>query len=673
MPRAQGRPLESAWIFGQAAVVGLLGGALGVAFRFVVTALTELFMGEGAPIDVELAWWECLLIPTAGGLLAGLVLRSVRYVRGPFGIGDVLELAMTRRGSIHPVRSLVQIASSGLSIASGASIGREGANSQFGATIASVLGRRLPNSRRSRTVLLGCGIAAGMASAYRAPIAAALFVMEVVLGNFAMDVLAPIVVASVISTLVTMAAFGLEPIYPLGGELALTAPPLVLSAAVLGIMCGFGGIVFRKALELGRAGFAMVPGPLPVRMMLGGVIVGAIGIWYPEVWGNGQTTIEAIASDPKHAPTFFLLASLLVWKVVATSVTVGSGALGGVFTPTLVVGAAFGAAFARLIDFVAAGEHHTEFALVGMAGLCAATTHAPITAIILVFELTGHYGLILPLMLCSILASITARMLDEDSIYSERLRERGHDFNRGLEELAIHQNYVHDIMRRDATKIGDTTPFDDVLEVFQNARHDTIYVVDAQQSLLGLVHLHDVKQFINDPTLGSVVIAADLTRPCPAAEPEESLAAIISRFDDPDLDELPVVKGNGDRRLLGRVTRRDLVTCLSDEVLGERKLRAKLKIAGDRDAKWIEMPPGALLARLPVPDDLVGRSLDSLDLTGTSGLHMLVIVQRDPLGREERLLPRPEVVLVAGMELVVFGGEAEIAAFRRLHGLDGRG
>ena len=668
MQRARSLTLDSAWIFGQAAIIGVLGGLLGVAFRFGVVELGDLLTGPGGPVQSRLHWAHSLLLPAAGGLLAGILLRTVGYARGPFGIGDVVELAMTRRGVLRVRRSLVQIASSGLSIASGGSIGREGANSQFGATLAAWMGRALPNSRRGRTVLLGCGIAAGMAGAYKAPIAAAIFVMEVVLGNFAMDVLAPLVVASVISTLITVAAFGQDPLYDIG-EMALTDWPLVLSAAVLGTLCGIGGLAFRRALDAGRALFDRVPGPLPIRMALGGLAVGAIGIWYPETWGNGQATIFAIVRDPGTAPTFFLLASLLVWKVLATAATAGSGALGGVFTPNLVVGAALGAAFARVVDVVAPGEHHAQFALVGMAGLCAATTHAPITAIVLIFEMTGDYGLILPLMLCSILASTTARFFDPDSIYTARLRARGHSVPTGLEELAIHQNFVRDIMRRDPARILDTTPIDDVLEVFHRDRVGAVHVVDAAGHLLGLIHLHDVKQFINDPTLGSVIIALDLTRPAPTVRPDESLAAILERFDDPDLDELPVVDDKDEPRSIGRVTRRDLITCLSEEVLGERKLRAKLKIAGQRDAKWIEMPAGASLARVPVPDDLVDRSLESLELVQSQGVHALVVIQRDALGRETRLLPRPELVLREGMEIVVFGDDADLAQFRRLHGL----
>src|SRR5690606_37231962 len=214
---------------------------------------------------------------------------------------------------------------------------------------ASVLGHVFPNSPRSRTVLLGCGIAAGMSSAYKAPIAGAIFVMEVVLGKFAMDVLAPIVVASVVSTLVTAAAFDKDPLYQIGGAgLSLDDPQLVLSAALLGALCGCGGPAFRWALGLGKRAFERVPTPLALKMMIGGAIVGVIGIWYPEVWGNGQTTIHVIA-DEEIRLTFTLFSALLLSKVVATAATTGSGALGGVFTPTLVVGAAFGAAFAFVV------------------------------------------------------------------------------------------------------------------------------------------------------------------------------------------------------------------------------------------------------------------------------------------------------------------------------------
>lgn len=666
MAERRGLQLDSIWIYVQAAIIGVVGGGVGVAFRAGLAWIEHTMMGPHGPVLERLAWWQSLLLPTLGGLGAGLCLLAIRNVRGPFGIGDVVEMAATRRGTIRPLHSLVQIVSSGFSIATGGSIGREAANTQIGTTMAAILGRFVPNSPRSRVVLLGCGIAAGMASAYKAPIAAAIFVMEVVLGNFAMDVLAPIVVASVISTLITLAAFGRDPLYGYGA-LELTEPSLVLSAAVLGVLCGFGGIFFRKSLDAGKRVFDLVKAPLAIRIALGGLVVGAIGIWYPETWGNGQSTIDALAR-PETIPTLLVLATLFLMKIVATAATVGSGAIGGIFTPNLVVGAALGTAFARIVDSIVDGDHHTHFALVGMAGLCAATVHAPITAILLIFEMTGDYDLILPLMLCSILASITARLVDPDSIYTARLRARGHGVDHGLEELAVHTNFVRDVMRKDPATVSEHATLDDVLDIFNASRCDTVYVVDARRRLLGQVQLHDVKQFINDPTPGAVVIAADLATPSAVATADESLAAILESFHDPDLDELPVVRSRQDPLLDGRVTRRDVVATFSEEVLGQRSMRAKLRVAGRKESRWLELPHGAVLERIKVPVDLAGRSLGSLDLTGEHGLQVLVLLERDELGRERRAYPGADSVLADGMDLVVYGAREAVDAFLALHG-----
>ncbi len=662
--------MHSPWMYVQAATIGLFGGLLGAAFRKGTDWLMAAVMGAGAPVDVRLEWWQSLLIPTVGAVLAGLVLKSIRSEQGPFGIGEIIELCRTRTGKIQPGRSIVQIVSSGLSIASGGSIGREGANSQFGATIASLLGHWVPNSPRSRTVLLGCGIAAGMASAYKAPIAAAIFVMEVVLGNFAMDVLAPLVVASVVSTLTMLAFFDRSPLYSMGKDLELTAWPLVLSAGLLGLSCSLGSMFFRKSMALGKRAFARIPAPLVVRMALGGLLVGTIGIWFPEVWGNGQNTIEAIAGATAD-PALMTMVALCFWKVVATAATQGSGALGGVFTPNLVVGAAFGAAFSLIVDYVAGGDHRTEFALIGMAGMCAATTHAPITAMLLIFEMTGDYGLILPLMLCSILGSISARLIDPDSVYTARLRARGHKVDAGFEELALQTNYVRDVMRLGVASVRDTVPLDQVLDTFKATRLDALYVVDDKGELLGQVQLHDVKQFLNEGELGPVLIASDCTRSTPVARPDETVADVVRRFEKIELDELPVVRGEGAGVLAGRITRRDVVAVLSEEVLGSQALRTRVRTGQSGEGRRIELPDGATLSRVPLPDALADRSLASLELPANFGLHVLVVIERDGLGHEKRSIPDATTVLPEGADLIVLGTEPQIERFRGRFGLPG--
>ncbi len=288
---------------------------------------------------------------------------------------------------------------------------------------------------------------------------------------------------------------------------------------------------------------------------------------------------------------------------------------------------------------------------------------AKINAVELVFELTLDYGLILPLMLCSIVASIFARMLNEDSYYTENLREQGQEIPHGLEELAIQSNYVRDLMRKDVVKVVDTATFDEVLDVFTSSRRASVYVLSEAGILLGHIHLHDVKNYINDPSLSSVVIAADLTRSAPTVAADEPLASILARFDDPDLEELAVSTGGEQPRLTGRITRQDVIACLREEVLGDRKLRTKFRTEGRSEADFVQLPQGCELDRVPVPAEYHGRALDSLDLQATSGLTILVVVRSLSDGTEERLAPEPQVILDADTSLVVLGRPEAIRAF----------
>ncbi len=663
---SKGIKRQALGMFLLAALIGTLGGALGAGFQKAVIWIQHQVIGPGASLSAaaaELHWWQRVLTPALGGVLAGLLLMLLRRRHSPFGITEIIGLVALRKGTIRFRDSFIQILSSACTIGSGGSIGREGANSQIAATVAARLGRLFQVPSRTRSVLLGCGVAAGMACSYNAPIASAIFVMEAVLGNFAMDVFAPVVVASVLSTMLRQVLIAPDPIYGGGlpADLGALSPELVLSALMLGACCGVGGVVFRRSLRGGKRLFARLDLPKPAALGLGGLVVGVIGVWLPEVWGNGFEVIGTFC-ESGAAPPAMLVLSLLVWKVIGTAATAGSGGLGGVFTPNLVVGAAFGAFFAYAVQWLggagAADElRHQQitFTLVGMAGLCAATTHAPITAVVLVFELTLHYELVLPLMLCSITASVVARLLDEDSIYTESLRARGEDISGGIEELTLKTTYVRDVMRRDLATIRDTAAFDEVMDLLSRWQGDTVYVLDGDDKLTGRIQLLDVKNFINDPTLSSVVIAADLARPAIEVTPDESLAAVMPRFDDPDLTELAVTSRNQPGRLQGRVTRREVIAGISTEVLGS-KMRTRFRSDGKASA-YVDLPDGWELGRRPVPQAWHGLALDALPASDLLGLQPLFFVRRNPQGLEERLPAEPGLVLEAGWDVVALGTE----------------
>ena len=670
MTKARRLPLATSGIFVLAALVGGLGGLAGVGFREGLLLMQELLMDQrGSMVDAAsgLSVPMRIAIPAAGGLAAGLILWLLRKELTPFGVSDTMDMVGNRRSFVHPFRSLAQVASSACSLASGGSLGREGAITQLGTTLASVCGGVFRIGPRNRIVILACGTAAGMASSYNAPLAGAIFVMEVVLGSFAMEIFAPLVVASVSSRVVTDLLTDAPAIYESNAELFSEGEAwsygLVFSALVLGLLCGVGGVLFSHAMLLGKKLFAKIPGTPIVRLTLGGLAVGIIGVWFPQVWGNGKGAIDLIKEDYLANRAIGILAAILVFKVIATSITTGSGALGGVFTPTLVVGASLGAFFSfaaeTLVGFE--GSQPEALMLVGMAGVCAATTHAPITSIFLIFELTQNYQIILPVMLCSIAASLVARTIHGDSFYTARLRTKSTAHTTGLEELALEGNTVRDVMETDPVCVGQNATIDEVMDRFSSTRRDTIYVVDAENALVGRINLHDIKYFLNDSTLQTVVIAADLTRKAIPATPDETLARIIDRFDDPDLEELAVVERPDKQTVVGRITRRDLMACLSDEVLKHRKLRTKFRREEDSQNIHVQLPEGTQLTKLPIPDHFAGRTVGSIEFPFQ--VLPLIVVQIDSEGVESRTIADPSIVLDCKSKLILIGPELGLEEF----------
>ena len=672
MPKQKGMPLRAFAIFLLAAIIGVVGGLLGVAFQTGLNWIQHTLTGPEANLSDavrnHLNWWQTLLVPTAGGLAAGLVLLLVRGKKPPFGIADLVVLVQLRKGTIRLRESLVQIVSSACTIGSGGSIGREGANSQIAATVAALIARWTQLGSRPRAVLLGCGVAAGMATSYNAPITGAMFVMEAVLGNFAMDVFAPIVVASVLATMIRSELLSEGAIYAdsLPKELPELPSNLVLMALLLGVMCGFGGLVFRFALSIGRTAFTKLKLAPPLTLALGGLCVGAIGVFMPETWGNGIEVIQKIS----HEPSGTLILTLFVWKLAATCATVGSGGLGGIFTPNLVIGAAFGAFFAFGLHWLTgaaetgATKVETQiFAFVGMAGLTAATMHAPVTSVVLVFELTRHYELTLPVMLCCIVASITASLLDEDSYYTAAIKQKGEQLPGGIEDMAIRTTFVRDVLRRDVVTVRDTAGFSEVMQLLGSHRGDTIYVQDGIGALVGRIELQDVKNFLNDPALTSAVIAADLTRPAVTAGPDESIAAVMPHFDDPELREIAVVSPGNPPRLRGRVRHQDVITTLGSEVLGQQRRNTRLSLQG-ADAEDLKVPQGYELRTLLVPDAWVGLAIDALPPESLRGVVVMMAI-RSENGREEHVAGTPDLVLLEGWRVVVLGTPESIARLQR--------
>ncbi|HEY7697740.1 MAG TPA: chloride channel protein [Vicinamibacteria bacterium] len=404
-------------------LVALSAAAFAIAFRsalaFVLRSLADapdvVSAMKQAPLAVR------LFAPAVGGLLAGLLGLLVARAPAGHGVGDVMEAVVLGRVQLSmPVTVLKSIAS-WLAIAFGGSIGREGPLIQFGGAAGKVVSDRLALPPERTRVLIAAGTAAGFAAAYNTPFAAVLFVLEVVTGVVVLEAVVPVLVATVFASAVTRAVVGEGPIY---GQRAfqLQSPAELLSFALLGLVIAFGSQGFMHLLWFGENAFRRSPLRLPWRPAAGGLLAGAVVAFLPEVAGNGYEPLNALL-DGRFPVAFVAL--LLLGKCFATTCSVSSGSTGGVFTPTLLLGGGIGFLFANALVPALPMGPAGGYALVGMAAAIAATTRAPLMAAVMVFELSGDYAIVLPLMLATAVATLVSRWLGRESIYTAELRGRG--------------------------------------------------------------------------------------------------------------------------------------------------------------------------------------------------------------------------------------------------------
>jgi len=411
-----------------AALFGVAVGAAGFAVLFRY-AIALVFQHLYRATDVlaafrALPFYAAIALPLMGGAVAGGLGAVAVRLKGGHGVGEVMEAVALGKGRISLRLTLLKAVGSWLAIVTGGSVGREGPLIQFGGGLGGTLGRAFRLRERQIRALIAAGTAAGFAAAYNTPIAAVLFVVEVVTGVVALDILLPTIIATPIATALTRLAIGGGPIYGQRSFSMGSNAELALYAG-LGLLAGVAGPLFMQLLSAGERLFARLVAKRAPRAALGGALVGLMAIVLPQVTGNGYEAINLILAERL---SLGLLLILLVAKALATTASVSSGSPGGVFTPSLFLGAALGGSVGHLISrsgLPIGPNAVAAYALVGMAAMIAATTHAPLMATVLVFELSGDYAIVLPLLTACAIATVLSRRVHRESIYTEELRRRG--------------------------------------------------------------------------------------------------------------------------------------------------------------------------------------------------------------------------------------------------------
>ncbi len=549
-----------------AAVIGILGALAAECFRRATDLLHWLFTGSEASIITSferLPLWQRFLVPVAGGVLAGLTLwignRLIAAVRQK-STTDYMEAVVVGNGIISFRASLVKTISALFSISTGASIGREGPLVQLSSLIASLIGRLRNSPIPQRRHLVACGAAAGIASAYNAPIAGSFFVAEIVLGTIVVESLGPLILASVAATFVTRALHGEGPLYQ-SPDLGLHTRWEILPLCAIGVFLGLLAPLYLRALRRTESLFSKLDLPVPAKLGLGGAVVGLLAMFYPQVCGNGQGLVTSLFHQNWD---FYTVLFLLIVKLIATSATFGSGAVGGVFTPTLFIGSAIGVLYGQAVLYFAPQlrPDPTMYGLMGMGSFLAATTGAPLMAILMVFELTLSYAIVPFLMVACVLGYYCSSFFERRFMYGESLERKGAAFfNSQLAEVDL-----VDLIRRDPLTLPQNATFAQIAQTFVQHQFQHVYIIDDDRRLLGAVSLHDVKAFLDRPELETVVIAADIMdENFPRVSPLHSMTDALKKFSETRSERLPVVDNLTSQRLIGSISKTDIILHLAGE------------------------------------------------------------------------------------------------------------
>ena len=649
-----------------AIVIGLLGGMGAVVFRWLIGGLKELFFGPGENL-LELAWnlpwWQRVTIPAFGGLVLSPFIKYFSRETKGHGVPEVMESLVMRAGRINPRTIVTRTLASAITIASGGSVGREGPIVQIGSAMGSTVGQFLKASENRMKTLVGCGAAAGMAATFNAPLGGALFAVEVILGNFGLAQVTPIIISSVSATAISRHFLGNYPAFMVPPTSLVSYYELFFYAA-LGLCAGVLAWLFVTVLYGSEDLFKRIRLPVWFKPTIGGLFVGIIAVWFPHIYGTGYETIGLALNAQFPIVILFALAFV---KLLATSITIGSGGSGGIFAPALFQGAMLGGFVGALFNlaFPELTASYGSYALAGMGAMIAGTMHAPITVIMVIFELTGDYTIILPVMTCSILSTLTAyKLLQGQSIYTRKLLRRGIDIYRGKDLNILRGLKVGDVMVKDPETVSESTPLGSLIRKALTNPHSSFIQVDSEGRMTGLIPLQKILEVMRDENLRDILVAQDIASfEYPVLNVDESLDEVIRKFGESEIEEVPVVDPVNVRVPIGVLRHNDVIQAYRNEVIrqdvggfvADRLIR-------DQSVKDVDLLDGYRMIETEAPRQFFGKTIRELKISEIYGVQVILIRKSvraggpdEIAGEQMNFVPRGSDFIEPGDWLVLVG------------------
>ncbi len=669
-------------------LIGISVGLASVGLKhFIEFFLSSFFKTKGETllgILPSLPFYFILLIPALGGILVGVLKFHLFRSGAVGGVEQVMRSLAVKQGYLSKKEVFEKFITSAITLGSGGSAGKEGPVVHIGGGIGSVIGRLFRMPHEYVKALVGAGAAAGIAGAFNAPIAGTFFAMEILLGDISLNIVSMIIVAAISATLVGRFFLGEHPAFspPI---YEVSSPMEFLFYIVLGILAGYVCIIFIRSLVLSKTFFQKISIPDFIKPGLGGLMVGMIALLIPNILGIGYGTINQLLRFENHFHTlsFFGLTQqghpvmypwivliavlgLLFGKMLATSLTLGSGGAGGTIVPSLFLGASLGAFVGHLatIFFPEANVSVGAFALIGMGSIIAGTSQAPLMAILLFFETTRSYQIILPVAIVSIISSQIVKYHLHGSMYTLDLKQMGISLYEGMEKTVMSTIRVGDIMRKNLLTVRDNMPLRQIMEIFLHTRFTTVIVININGDMLGKLHLDDLKRLVETPYLYNVLIASEIMEDVESLGEDEALTRAVDILSTKHSSLIPVVQGKQSHKPVGYITRKDVLNVYQKEILRKNisGMTFRSPVAGISDnirqtRKAIDFSEDYNLETIAAPLTMLGKSLLELNFRQKFGITVLAILQGQG---DNHIVPSPDYKIQKGDMLVIAGRKIDV-------------
>jgi CIC family chloride channel protein len=657
---------SDALFIGTAVIVGIGTGLGAVAFRYLIQGVEWLGYYWFPAITTSWGKAYVILIPAIGGLIVGpLIYFFAREAKG-HGVPEVMEAVALRGGRIRPIVAIVKSFASAITIGSGGSVGREGPIVQIGSALGSSLGQKLGLSDDRIRNLVACGAAGGIAATFNAPIAGVVFALEIILGEFSVKYFSSVVVSAVTASVIGRAVFGNIPAFYIPVDYGINSLWEFAFYPILGITAAIVGVFFVRLLYWSEDVFKKWKQvPEWVQPAIGGIMLGILALSYPlitglswdripQVYNVGYDIIESALASQLALGTALLL---LVLKMIATSLTLGSGGSGGVFAPGLFMGAMLGTAFELIVNslFPGIAAPPGAYALVGMGAFFAATGHAPLTAVLILFELTGDYKIMLPLMLTVVIATLLAqKLLKGESIYTLKLTRRGVHLQHGRDIDVLQGVLVNEVMTQDVNTITYNMNLKELSHIFNQTRHHGIAILDIHGKLWGLVTISDLERAVNNGLPLSKTTVAEIGTPYQKlilAYPDESIGDALNKMSQRGFGRLPVVSKEDPSHLVGIIQRRDIIESYQIALTKRAEIQqrtARIKVRNIDGTEFLDLE---IASNSPI----TGKPISEIALLLPPECILISIRRNGKI-----LIPHGNTIMLAGDKLTAFARSADV-------------